>query len=33
MEQVKQFWTMVKTHPKISIAVVVVAVAIYHLVN
>ena len=33
MEKVKQIWTMAQAHPKISIAVVVVIVAIYFLVN
>ena len=33
MEKVKQVWTLAKANPKISIAVVVVIVAIYFLVN
>jgi hypothetical protein len=33
MEKVKQLWTMAQAHPKISIAAVVVIVAIYFLVN
>ena len=33
MEKVKQVWTLAKANPKISIAVVVVVVAIYFLVN
>ena len=33
MEKVKQIWTMAQAHPKISIAIVVVIVAIYFLVN
>ena len=33
MEKVKQLWTLAKANPKISIAVVVVIVAIYFLVN
>ena len=33
MEKVKQVWVLAQTHPKISIAVVVVIVAIYFLVN
>ena len=33
MEKVKQVWTLVKTNPKISAAVVVVIVAIYFLVS
>ena len=33
MEKVKQVWTLAKTNPKISIAAVVVIVAIYFLVN
>ena len=31
MEKVKQLWTLAKTNPKISAAVVVVIVAIYFL--
>jgi len=33
MEKVKQLWTMAQAHPKVSIAVVVVIVAIYFLAN
>ena len=33
MEKVKQVWTLAKANPKISIAVAVVIVAIYFLVN
>ena len=33
MEKVKQVWVLAKTNPKISIAAVVVIVAIYFLVN
>ena len=33
MEKVKQVWTLAKANPKISIAAVVVIVAIYFLVN
>ena len=33
MEKVKQFWTLAKANPKISIAIAVVVVAIYFLVN
>jgi hypothetical protein len=33
MKKVKQLWTLAQTHPKISIAVVVVVVVIYFLVN
>ena len=33
MEKVKQVWIWVKAHPQTSIAVVVVIVAIYFLVN
>jgi len=33
MEKVKQVWTLAKANPKISIAIVVVIVAIYFLVN
>ena len=33
MEKVKQVWTWAKAHPQTSIAVVVVIVAIYFLVN
>jgi hypothetical protein len=33
MEKVKQVWTLAKANPKISIAIVVVVVAIYFLVN
>jgi hypothetical protein len=33
MEQVKQFWTLIQKHPKISIAVVVIAAVVYHLVT
>jgi hypothetical protein len=31
MEKVKQLWTLAKANPKISIAIVVVIVAIYFL--
>ena len=33
MEKVKQVWTLAQANPKISIAIVVVVVAIYFLVN
>ena len=33
MEKVKQVWTLAKANPKISVAVVVVIIAIYFLVN
>ena len=33
MEKVKQVWTLAKANPKISIAVVVVIIAIIALVN
>jgi len=33
METIKQLWAHVQKHPKISIAIVVVAVVIYHLVK
>jgi hypothetical protein len=33
MEKVKQLWALAQAHPKISIGVVVVIVAIYFLVN
>jgi hypothetical protein len=33
MEKVKQLWTLAKANPKISIAVVVVLIAIYFLAN
>ena len=33
MEKVKQLWTLAKANPKISIAIVVVIVAIYFLAN
>ena len=33
MEKVKQVWTLAKANPKIAIAVVVVIIAIYFLVN
>ena len=33
MEKVKQLWAQAQAHPKISIAVVVVGIAIYFLVN
>ena len=33
MEKVKQLWTLAKANPKISIAIAVVIVAIYFLVN
>ena len=33
MEKVKQVWTLAKANPKISIAVVVVVIAIYFLAN
>ena len=33
MEKVKQVWVLAKNNPKISIAAVVVIVAIYFLVN
>ena len=33
MEKVKQVWALAKANPKISIAVVIVVVAIYILVN
>ena len=33
MEKVKQLWALAKANPKISIAVVIVIIAIYSLVN
>ena len=33
MEKIKQVWTLAKANPKISIAVVIVIVVIYFLVN
>ena len=33
MNKVKQLWALAQAHPKISIAVVVVIVAVYFLVN
>jgi len=33
MEKVKQLWTLAKANPKISIAIVIVIIAIYSLVN
>ena len=33
MEKVKQLWTLAKANPKISIAIVIVVIAIYSLVN
>jgi|ETNvirome_2_1000_1030626.scaffolds.fasta_scaffold00873_6 hypothetical protein len=33
MEKVKQLWALAHANPKISIAIVVVVVAIYFLVN
>ena len=33
MEKVKQVWTLAKANPKISIAVVIVVIAIYFLIN
>ena len=33
MNKVKQVWALAQAHPKVSIAVVVVIVAIYFLVN
>jgi hypothetical protein len=33
MEKIKQVWALAQAHPKISIAVVVVVIAIYFLVN
>ena len=33
MEKVKQLWVLAKANPKISIAIVVVIVAVYFLVN
>ena len=33
MNKVKQLWALAQAHPKISIAVVVVIVAIYFLAN
>ena len=33
MEKVKQVWALAKANPKISIAVVVVVIAIYFLIN
>jgi len=33
MEKVKQLWALAQAHPKISIAVAVVIVAIYFLIN
>jgi len=33
MEKVKQLWVLAKANPKISIAVVIVIIAIYFLIN
>jgi len=33
MEKIKQVWALAQAHPKISIAVVIVVVAVYFLVN
>ena len=33
MNKVKQVWALAQAHPKVSIAVVVIIVAIYFLVN
>ena len=33
MEKIKQVWALAQAHPKVSIAVVVVVIAIYFLVN
>jgi hypothetical protein len=33
MEKVKQIWALAQAHPKASIAIVVVIIAIYFLVN
>jgi len=33
MEKIKQVWTLAKANPKISIAVVIVVIAIYFLIN
>ena len=33
MEKVKQLWTLAKANPKISIAIVIVIIAIYSLIN
>ena len=33
MDKVKQVWTLAKAHPQTSIAIVIVVVAIYFLVN
>ena len=33
MEKVKQLWALAKANPKISIAVVIVVIVIYSLVN
>ena len=33
MEKVKQLWAQARAHPKISIAIVVVVIAIYFLAN
>ena len=33
MEKVKQVWKLAKANPKISIAIVIVIIAIYSLVN
>ena len=33
MEKVKQVWKLAKANPKISIAIVIVVVAIYLLIN
>jgi len=33
MEKIKQVWTLAKANPKISVAIVIVIVAIYFLVN
>ena len=33
MEKIKQIWTLAQAHPKVSVAAVVVVVAIYFLVT
>jgi len=33
MEKVKQLWALAQANPKISIAIVIVVIAIYFLVN
>jgi len=33
MKKVKELWALAQAHPKISIAVVIVVIAIYFLIN